>query len=54
MRNIQGQLGYRGKQRRMRENEGGFELRESVASYNGLFGSEKGAISPENGYIWDV
>jgi REP element-mobilizing transposase RayT len=54
VRNIQEQLGYRGKERRVRESEGGFELRESVAPYNGLFGVEKGALSPENDYIWDV
>ena len=54
VRNIQEQLGYRGKGRRMRESEGGFELRESVASYNSLSGGEKGVVSPENGYILDV
>ena len=54
VRNIKEQLGYRGKGRRMRESEEGFELRESLASYNGLFGGEKGVLSPENIYVLDV
>ena len=54
VRDMQKRLGFRGKGRRMRQSEVGFELRESVAPYNSLFGGEKGVLSPENSYIWDV
>jgi hypothetical protein len=51
VRKVQEQLGYRGKARRIREKDGVFEIRESVAPYNKLFGGEKGNLSPENAYF---
>jgi hypothetical protein len=47
-------LGFRAKGRDVVEGGEGYQLREDSASYNALFGAEKGDISPENTYFWDV
>ena len=47
-------LGFRAKGREVIEAGEGYQVRESPASYNALFGAEKEDIGPENGYLWNV
>ena len=54
LRNIQEQLGERGKGRRLREREGGFEIREPAAAYHSPLKGEKGVLRPENAYVLDL
>ena len=47
-------LGFRAKGREVIEGNEGYEVREGPASYNALFGAEKGDIGPQNTYFWDI
>jgi putative transposase len=47
-------LGGRAIGRDVQEREGGFELRESAASYKPLFRPKKVDIGPKNAYFWDI
>ncbi len=46
------ELGIRARGRKIKGMEGQFELRESVAPYNGHFEAKKSDIRPENAYVW--
>ncbi len=53
-KNVLALLGFRAKGREVIEAGEGYQVRESPASYNALFGAEKEDIGPENGYLWNV
>lgn len=47
-------LGFRAKGREVIEAGEGYQVRESPAAYNALFGAEKEDIGPENSYFWNL
>ena len=47
-------LGGRAIGREIQEGEGGFQLRESAASYKALLGPKKVDIGPKNDYFWNI
>ena len=47
-------LGARGRGRRIQSSEGRAVLREGGSPYGGVFASEKGPLSPENAFYWDL
>ena len=50
---LQKQLGIKARGREARPIEGGCQLRETETVYQGLLGSEKGGLSPENTLFWN-
>jgi putative transposase len=46
-------LGFKAKGRRVIGEDGTYELKESPASYNGVFGHEKAPLSPQNEHLWE-
>ena len=45
-------LGDRGDGRTVIGGDGSYELRESPAAYNGIFGDENTVLRPQNEYLW--
>ena len=45
-------LGYKAIGRKVHEKDGTFELRESIAPYNGIFGPENVGLKSNNGITW--
>jgi putative transposase len=46
-------LGYRAIGRKVHGKDGTFELRESIAPYNGIFEPENGSLKLINGFAWN-
>ncbi|MBU3949864.1 MAG: transposase [Proteobacteria bacterium] len=46
-------LGYKGIHRKVYEKDGTFELKESIAAYNDLFGAENESLRSKNSFIWN-
>jgi hypothetical protein len=47
-------LGYKAIGRKVHEKNGTFELKESISSYNAVFGPENADLKPKNAFIWNV
>ena len=47
-------LGYKATGRKVHEQNGTFELREPISSYNAILDPENEWLKPKNGFIWNV
>ena len=51
---IKEKMGILAKGRKILENDGGFQLREKIGTYNAVFDSKKEDIGAKNAYVWNV
>ncbi len=54
VRGVKGKLGPKAMWREMMGGEGSYELRETTAAYDVVFGAQNGDLRQENAFFWDI